>query len=252
MCRNSQGFEGISKAMLLILLAAMPVAAPACGGDGGKNTGSLEFKVVLARNQAAAAALGQSKDALVYKACAFQDMTFLFRSLQVSTGTPAEGLKDDFKWETVYQGTQETAISQLSIVADLPVGTYGAMKMSMRNLNYWVLDCTGAGKISIPSLNDSKLAPEADAPTSVLTPNGNWRYNADNTFKMQTPGETMGAFEIRQGKKTRLTWVINFNTADFDDKDGNGKWSDGDVLDFNTLTLAPGKTTMFDFKVEYL
>jgi len=230
----------------IFLVAVMMVMGAGCGGgDGGseEGMGTLEFRMSVSNSRGIASRSTRT--------CAIKNMKVAIYKIEIAAGEVAAGQPDTLEWQVIRDQPDavEQLASEITLQAQLPVGTYENWRFTQRNGMYWVVECPQAGSQDLPSLNYSAGTFDEVAPLSVNTPNGSYHYDQDGNFEVAAEGENVSPFEIKEGGKTVVTWIFNFASLDWLDNDESGDWSDGDELD--NWTLLPGKDTMFEMQVTY-
>lgn len=171
----------------------------------------------------------------------------LISKIEITTDEIKDGVSpNDINWTLMYESNQEMLHTDREVTIELPVGEYKGIKLTQRNLMYWV--CLFEGDtIEFPSLNNSDLQQNAEL-FNYFGEEGFYEIE-DGVFVSTNAEERLGFFEIKPDATTKVTMRMNLITLDWVDSDGSGEWSYGDEL--TNWTVPEGVTTMTDFIVEY-
>ena len=113
------------------------------------------------------------------------------------------------EWIQVYFDTTESWLSEFAFEAELPIGTYRSMRLSMRNRNWWLCEW---GDSLIEDWNRPKwmYGPE-EASYSYYDFRGCWYNEATHgdTFYNVAPDESISDINIYNGSIVNIT--MNWN-----------------------------------------
>jgi hypothetical protein len=195
-----------------------------CGKDkdDDKNTGFIKFKMVNPTSSSKKESINfkhtSSNPALVgdttltiltnIKAC--------IGDIWVSQGEVIDGQADNLQWVrlTSVTNTQLQNFETYSFAQkEIPIGTYKSIKITLKNIFYWVsvLDTDSTVKYEILQTMGSALDPcdendDSWARTNYFSTDGNHILNDNGVFELVSSGEKVGGFKIEAGKIATVSW----------------------------------------------
>ena len=194
--------------------------------------------------------------------CPIIDVRTMLWKIEVTKDTLIHGGYADQEWITFYESNEEQLNSDRDIHGVLATGTYKGMRITQRNLLYWV--CTHpddpSDTLELYDLNvrDTMRVGTADSLVNYFGTDGFYYlvndtlYNS-NILGIGGAGEFMGCyFNIYPEKITDVTMRMNIVSLDWLDYNENGifEYWGGDTLD-NWKTAHDSIVTMADFIIRY-
>ncbi len=205
-----------------------------------------------------------NKPAVDTLTCPLVDVRTLIWKIEVTKDTLVHEGPADQEWITFYESDEEMLNSERDISGVLNTGTYKGMRITQRNLLYWV--CTHPDNpqdtLDLYDLNvrDTMDVGLNDTLINYFGTDGFYYlvddtlYNSNISTEMGGgAGEFMGCyFNIFPGKVTDVTMRMNIVSLDWLDYNENGiyEYWGGDTLD-NWMTAHDSIVTMADFIVRY-
>ncbi|MFA6617895.1 MAG: hypothetical protein WCT23_02365 [Candidatus Neomarinimicrobiota bacterium] len=196
--------------------------------------------------------------------CPLIDIKTILLKIEVTQDTIIHEGPADQEWITLYESNEELLHSERDIRAVLDTGTYKGMRLTQRNMLYWV--CThpdnSQDTLEFYDLNnrDTLEVGEHGSLINYFGTDGFYHlvndtlYNSNISEDGSGAGEFIGCyFKIFPGQITEVTMRMNLISLDWLDYNENGiyEYWGGDTLD-NISTAHDSIVTMADFIVRYL
>jgi hypothetical protein len=195
--------------------------------------------------------------------CPLVDIRTVLMKIEVTKDTLVHRGFANQEWITFYESNEELLNSERDIRGVLDIGTYKGMRITQRNLMYWV--CTHPDDpqdtLELYSLNvrDTLEVGVNDTLIDYFGTDGFYHLVGDTLYNSNISGNGGGAdefmgcyFNISPGKITDVTMRMNIVSLDWLDYNENGifEYWGGDTLD-NWKTAHDSIVTMADFIIKY-
>lgn len=207
----------------ILLCTLILVAGCKKDTDGDKKTGLLKFKMI-SPTSTEIKEIGYTKSTssttsnppLVgdVTVTILKNINACVGDIWVSEGIVTEGRADNLRWIrlTDVTNTKLLFFEDYSFAPkNVPVGTYRSIKISLRNIFYWVTELKSNPTIKYELLQTmgSSLAPcNVDDQSWVIdyfSEDGN-HYLINGVFKLVAPDEKIAGFTIEAGKTATVSW----------------------------------------------
>lgn len=215
-----------------------------CKKSDTEPTGRIHFKCDLASPKSSNSPLSDST-----KICSIDNIKWTIEEISVSTEPIVDGNTDDITWTNILTNDQLQNFDQYDFTFDLPAGVYSTLKIKMKNRGIWICSYNDT-TYEFEDFNCSSCDPNGESPVNYFYTDGLHYVDNSGVFYIKSPGEKIGGFEIKEGKTTNISWIINLIQLTWFDTNVNGQWDTGiDKLD--DWATPSGVETMFDFVVTY-